>query len=236
MLQYPRLCGLSVLVAAATAMAGCSSTTPNPNLPVGAAAYDVIPAKAPSVENYLVTPGDLISVNVFGEESLSSPQIRVDEAGFIQLPLAGQIKAGGLTAPQLSSTIASALGGRYLVNPQVTVAVVEPAKRVVSVEGEVKTPGVYEIGNKFTLLSAIARAQSPTDTARLDEVLIFRTIDGKRMAARFNLKDVRSGIAPDPEIMDGDVITIGRSAARAAWQDILRAAPIFNAFVVLGSN
>ncbi|KQM14724.1 polysaccharide biosynthesis/export family protein [Novosphingobium sp. Leaf2] len=217
-------------------MAGCTSTTPNPNLPQGAAAYDVIPAKAPSPANYVIAPSDVLNVNVFGEDGLSNPQVRVDEAGYVQLPLVGQIKAAGMTAPELSSQIATKLGSRYLIDPQVTVAVTEPAKRIVSVEGEVKTPGVYEIDNNFTLLSAIARAQSPTQTARLSEVIIFRTIDGKRMAARFNLKDIRSGIAPDPEVLNGDVITVGLSGIKQTWQDILRAAPIFNAFVLLSSN
>jgi polysaccharide export outer membrane protein len=168
--------------------------------------------------------------------ALSKSQLLVDNAGFVQLPLAGQIKAAGLTVGGLSNAITTSLGGRYLVDPEVSVSVVQPAKRYVSVEGEVKAPGVYEIDTDFTLLSAIARAQSPTDTARLNEVLVFRTINDRRMVARFNLKDIRGGIAPDPEIMNGDVVTIGRSAVRAAWQDILRAAPIFNAFVVLGNN
>lgn len=235
MLQLPKVHGLTALVVIA-ALGGCTTTTPNPDLPRGEAAYDVIPAKAPSAPNYVLVPGDILSVDVFGEDEISKPQLLVDNSGFVQLPLAGQIKAGGLTAVELSRAIADKLSNGYLVSPQVSVSVVVPAKRFVSVEGDVKSPGVYEIGGNFTLLSAIARAQSPSETARLDEVLIFRTINGKRMAARFNLKDIRTGIAPDPEIVDGDVVAVGRSAARAAWQDILRAAPIFNAFVVLSNN
>jgi len=234
-LQFPKVYGLTALVSAAI-LAGCTTTTPNPDLPGGDAAYQVIPAKAPSAESYILSAGDILAVDVFGEENLSKPQLLVDSAGFVQLPLAGQIKAAGMTANELSNTIAANLGRQYLVNPQVSVSVTQPAKRFVSVEGEVKQPGVYEVTEKFTLLSALAKAQSPTDTARLDEVIIFRTTDGQRMAGRFNLKDIRTGLAPDPEIMDGDVVTIGRSAVRAAWQDILRAAPIFNAFVVLSNN
>jgi polysaccharide export outer membrane protein len=233
--QFPKVHGLIALVAAA-ALSACATTTPNPDLPQGAAAYEVIPAKAPTLENYILVPGDTLAVDVFGEAALSKSQLLVDNAGFVQLPLAGQIKAAGLTVGGLSNAITTSLGGRYLVDPEVSVSVVQPAKRYVSVEGEVKAPGVYEIDTDFTLLSAIARAQSPTDTARLNEVLVFRTINDRRMVARFNLKDIRGGIAPDPEIMNGDVVTIGRSAVRAAWQDILRAAPIFNAFVVLGNN
>lgn len=233
--QFPVVKGLTVMVAA-TALAACSTITSNPALPQGEAAYQIIPANAPSPESYLVVPGDVLTIDVFGEADVSKPQILVDSAGKVQIPLAGEFKASGLTTTQLASQIAGKLGSRYLVNPQVTVAVLQPAKRYVAVEGDVKTPGVYEIGDKFTLLAALARAQSPSETAKLNEVIVFRTIGGQRMAARFNLKDIRGGLAPDPEIMDGDVVTIGRSPAKSAWQDILRAAPIFNAFIMLSNN
>lgn len=91
-------------------------------------------------------------------------------------------------------------------------------------------PGVYKIERSATLLSAIARAESPTRVARLSDVVVFRNVDGKRMAARFDLEQVRSGRAPDPQIFGGDVVVVGFSRGKAGWRDLLQAAPLFNIF------
>jgi len=128
--------------------------------------------------------------------------------------------------------VTAVLGRKYLKNPQVAISVDEAAPRFVSVEGEVKVPGVYELTSNTTLLGALARAQSPLVTAKLDQVVIFRTINGQRMAARFDLKDIRGGVSPDPIVMDGDVVVVGFSKIKGLWQDFLRTAPIFNAFAV----
>jgi polysaccharide export outer membrane protein len=125
------------------------------------------------------------------------------------------------------------LGQRYIRNPQVSVAVAERAKSNFAVEGQVNEPGVFEADASTTLLAALARAKSPTKTAKLDEVLVFRSIDGKRLGARFDLNEVRSGRAADPQIIGGDTIVVGYSEARGRWQDILAAAPLLNLFYVL---
>jgi len=227
-----KISGLSVLLYSSV-LAGCTSTiTPNPDMPVGQAAYQTIPATIPAPTVYAIAPKDVLQVRVFGEPDLSVEKARVDEAGFIQLPLAGQVKAAGRSAPEVTSEITGILGRKYLKDPQVVVAVDEPAPRLVSVEGEVKVPGSYELSSNTTLLGALARAQSPLVTAKLDQVVIFRTINGQRMAARFNVKDIRGGISPDPIIMDGDVVVVGFSKIKGLWQDFLKMAPIFNAFAV----
>ncbi|WP_159977467.1 MULTISPECIES: polysaccharide biosynthesis/export family protein [unclassified Novosphingobium] len=226
---------LGVLLAG-SALAGCSTVSKNPDLPVGNAAYDVVPATIPVPTAYAIVPKDKLAVRVFGEPDISSDELMVDEVGFIQVPLIGTVKAAGRSAPDVSTEITARLRERYIVDPQVAVSVKEFALRFVSVEGEVKKPGVYEIDGRATLLSAIARAESPEPTAKLDEIVLFRTINGERMAARFNLKDIRSGLAPDPMIVDGDVVMVGYSGIKGLWQDVLRAAPIFNAFVVLARN
>lgn len=231
-----RSLGFATLLTSVVMVAGCTSVTNNPNLPRGAAAYDVIPATIPAPTAYTINPEDTLSVNVFGEPDLTFDKMYVDDAGFIQFPLVGQIKAAGKTPQETSKAIAAVLGRKYLVNPQVTVSVVEAAPRYVSVEGEVNKPGVYQIDYNTTLLSAIARAESPTYTAKLNEVVILRTINGQRMAARFNLKDIRGGVSPDPIVKDGDIVMVGYSGKRGLWQDILKAAPIFNAFAVISTR
>ena len=201
-------------------------------VPTGEAAYAIVPPADPQAErgSYIIVPEDTLAVLVYLEEDLSNDNLRVNEKGNIQLPLIGTILAAGRSPTQLADEIQARLG-HYLVEPEVTVTVKEAAGRFVTVEGQVRKPGVYEIGREDTLLSAIARAESPTDVAKLDEIVVFRTIEGERRAARFDLRDVRAGLAPDPRIVAGDVVVVGFSAMRGAWQDFLKAAPIFNAFI-----
>lgn len=226
-----------VLIVAASGLTGCASTsTGNPKMPAGAAAYDVVPVTIAAPSVYTIAPRDILQVRILGEPDLSVDRARVDDAGFIQLPLAGPIKAAGLSASELTGEVKALLGQRYLRDPQVAVSVDDAAPRFVSVEGEVKAPGSYELVGDVTLLGALARAQSPLVTAKLDEVVIFRVINGQRMAARFNLKDIRGGVSPDPIIMNGDVVVVGYSRIKGLWQDVLKMAPIFNAFAVVATR
>lgn len=202
-------------------------------LPAGPAAYELMPPADPNAPrtSYVIVPNDILNLQVFQEPDLSNDKLQVDNVGNIQMPLIGEIQAAGRSPPVLAADIASRLRERYIVDPQVVVSVAEQAKRFVSVDGQVEKPGVYEVEREDTLLSAIARAESTTDVASLNEVVVFRTINGQRMAARFDLRDVRAGTAPDPQILGGDVVVVGFSSLKGAWRDFLKAAPAFNVFV-----
>lgn len=223
-------------IAAGSTLTGCASTASNPNLPQGAAAYEVIPQTVPVPTAYPVRPKDKLTLRVFNEPDISQDELRVDDVGMIQVPLIGSVKAEGRSVDELSSDIASRLGRRYLKDPRVAVSVKQAAPSYVSVEGEVKKPGVYEIDGRTTLLAALARAESPTITAKLNEIVVFRTIKDQRMVARFNLKEIRVGLTPDPMILDGDVVMVGYSRSKGLWQDILKTTPIFNAFALVATR
>lgn len=217
---------------AVTLAAGCTTMNEPKNLPSGQTAYDVVPATdaAAKPQAYRIGAGDVLSVQVFQEPELSSDKIQVDDVGRIQLPLAGDILVAGLTAPELSAVVAERLGRTYIRHPQVVVSVLATREQSVAVEGEVKMPGVYKVTPADTLLSSIARAQSPTNVAKLDQVIIFRTVNGRRMGARFDLKEIRAGNAPDPQVLGGDVIVVGYSSLKGVYRDILQAAPLLNVF------
>lgn len=221
---------------ASSLLAGCSTSNVNPNLPQGSAAYDTIPATIPVPTAYSIRPKDILTLRVFGEPDLSQDDLRVDDVGVIQVPLVGPLLAKGRSSDEISHQIRDSLAKRYLVDPKVSLSVKEAAPSYVSVEGEVEKPGVYQMQGRTTLLAALAQAESPTLTAKLDEVVIFRTIDDKPMAARFNLKDIRVGNSPDPMIVDGDVVMVGFSRSKGLWQDVLKTAPFFNAFAVLSTR
>lgn len=229
-----RLC---CVLGPALMLAGCQPSL-NSQLPVGPGAYDAIRIPADvTPTGYLLRPGDKLAVTIFQEEDLSQDDILIDEAGTISLPLIGDMQAAGRSPGQLSRAIEAAYGGRYLRDPQANVVLVEARPRTVSVEGEVKNAGVYEIEPGYTLLSALALAGSPSDRAKLDEVLIFRTVDGQRLGGRFDVTEVRAGRMDDPQLVPGDVVVVGYSRARSLYRDVLTIMPgVLGSFVALTNN
>jgi len=215
------------------ALAACQSSRPL-DLPRGAAAYAIVPAAtapaAPAAR--IIRPGDTIAVQVFREPELSAPKLVVDELGYVPLPLLGQVHAAGQTPAQLREVIAGQLGQRYLRHPQVTVAVTDVLPVTVAVEGQVRTPGVFAVGANETLLTAVARAGSPAAEAKLNEVVVFRTVEGRRMGAVFDLADIRAGRAPDPPLVDGDRVVVGFSQVQGGLRQFLQVAPLIGLFTL----
>lgn len=223
---------LIAILLAVLVLAGCGLKQPPNTLPAGEAAYAVFPNTEAWPDQDRIRIGDRLSVRVLGEPELTSDAYVVDSRGNIQVPLAGEVVAAGRNAAELRDDLVRRLGARYIRDPQVAVMVAERKRTTFTVEGDVKEPGVFEAVPGTTLLSAIAQARSPIETAKLDEVMIFRVVDGKRLGARFNLDDIRRGRAPDPPVLAGDTIVVGRSSLKDAWRQFLQAAPAFNLFYI----
>lgn len=219
-----------VILPATLLLAGCFS--PSADLPRGPDAYRLIPTAAESggAQEYRIGVLDTLSIRVFQEPELSFDEVSVNAAGTFNYPFVGEVAAAGKTPIELSRELEAGLGTRFIRNPQVVVGVVSSAAQRVTVDGQVVEPGVYEIAGTSSLVEAIARAKGLQFTGVDDEVIVFRNIDGQRFGAVFDLKQIREGKAPDPEILGGDRIVVGYSAVRGAYQDFLRAAPILNAF------
>ena len=157
---------------------------------------------------------------------MSLDEIAIDNAGNLALPLIGDVRAAGLTASDLSAALERAYGARYLRNPRAAVSLAKSRVMTVSVEGQVNQPGVYPWSEGDTLLTALAQARSPTDVARLDQVIVFRTVEGQRYGGRFDLQAIRGGRMPDLRLLPGDVVVVGHSAVRETYRDILQTAPL----------
>jgi polysaccharide biosynthesis/export protein len=212
-------------------LAGCGEQMTT-DLPRASQAYETFPAQIGTAPiAYRIGPLDVLAINVFQEPELTFEKIEVDAGGSLDFPLIGSVQAAGRTASELSDVIAERLNAQYLRNAQVTVRVSSSVSQNITVEGNVVEPGVYEIpGGSTTLLQAIARAKSPTRTAKTSEIAVFRMVEGQRMGAVFDLNEIRQGRAPDPELRGGDVVVVGFSAAKGAFRDFLTAAPLFNIF------
>lgn len=179
---------------------------------------------------YRLGPTDVIAVNVFNAQELST-EAMVDAGGGILLPLVGSVQAVGKTPGELSDEIADKLRGRFIKDPQVVVNVKEARARTVTVDGAVKQPGIYPVVGHMSLQQAIATARGASELADTDRVILFRTIDGQRMAALYDLDDIRSGRVEDPQIFGRDIVVVGESGTRRFLKDTQMAIPVFARFV-----
>lgn len=219
---------IAVLLGCA-AVAGC--TTPvAPTVKQGQDAYQVAQPQTETKlpQAYKIGEGDELSLAVFGEPDLSAMKLVVDEAGRIQVPLVGSVMVAGMSPDEATNAIQTQLAARYLRDPKVTLNVIAAAEKLVSVEGQVNHAGSYPITPNTTLLGAVAMAQSPTRIAKLDETMLFRIVNGQRMVARFDIKRIRAGIDPDPQVFAGDVIVVGFSQSKSAYRDIISMAGLLN--------
>src|ERR1700761_1309878 len=128
-----------------------------------------------------VGPDDLLAVSVYDSPELTRT-VRVDAGGNIRLPmLKDPIQVQGMVPSQLESAVAKALiRGKVLVDPVVTVTIVEYQSRPVNVVGAVKSPLVFQATHPVPLLDAIARAGGMREDAGSD-ILVSRQVvrDGK---------------------------------------------------------
>jgi polysaccharide biosynthesis/export protein len=204
-----------------------SAATVSDNLTVPSSADRLATAR-----EYRLGPTDKLSVQILGVQELDRT-VQIDSSGAVTLPLIGAIPAAGETTNSLAGKIAEAYSERYLQNPQVTVSLTEAISQQVLVDGAVTNPGQYQVSGGSTLMAAIANARGVTDTAKLDQILLFRTTNGQRMVARFNLADIRGGRAVDPPVFANDAIIVGSGTGRLGVRDLLLLTPVVGAFAVL---
>lgn len=173
---------------------------------------------------YRIGPSDLLAVTVFQVADLNR-EVRVNNAGQVSLPLIGGVDVAGRTVGDAEQEIAARYQGRYLQNPQVSVFVKEFSSQRVTVSGAVKKPGIYPMSSRLTLLQSIALAEGFSDIGSLRNVLVFRTIDGERKYARFDVAAINDGEDPDPEIYGDDLIVVDTSAGKVTLKTLVMLAP-----------
>ena len=128
---------------------------------------------------YLLSPVDKLTISVYGQPDLQSEQ-RISDAGTVSIPLLGEIIIGGLTVSETQRKIEAALiSERYLVRPVVTISIEEFSPKVVTVLGEVESPGSIKIPdgrNGLSVQVAIAEAGGFTGAANKNEVQLQRAV------------------------------------------------------------
>ena len=149
--------------------------------------------------DYLLGSGDRISITVYDEPDLTI-NVKINKSGVISFPFLDDIQVVGLSTKSLEKKISTGLLGDYLVDPQVTVSIVE--YRPFFIHGQVNRPGGYPYQDDLTLDKAIAIAGGLASRASKTEWKITRIVDGKTVTM---LGNVATLINPD------DIIEIEQS-------------------------
>ena len=182
------------------------------NPPAAPAPPAAPPAAAPAkAMDYEVGPGDVLEVNVFGNDDLSRiPTVQTN--GAISLPLLGEVQVAGLTVGEVQRKITNLLAKDYLVNPQVEVKVREYQSQFVSVVGEVNTPGRKPIRGRMRLIDALVESGGFKPNASA-EVLITRidgTFDGDKRSMLVRISGAataQDAVNLELPLRNGDILT-----------------------------
>lgn len=221
-------------------LAACGHTTPLGGPAVEVSGLDGLPSptredRVSSARPYLVGPYDKLRIDVFGVPELQR-EVQIDASGRLSFPLAGVIEASGKTPDEIAALIRERLSGQYVRDPQVTVNLAETVSQMVTVDGQVKRPGLYPVLGRMTLMRAIATASGTDEFAKLDDVVIFRQVNGQQMAGLYNLQGIRRGNYSDPEIYANDVIIVGTSEARRMFKDIIQGSSLITTPLILATR
>jgi polysaccharide export outer membrane protein len=166
-----------------------------------AAAAAAAATSSPStLSSYKLGSGDLITIRVLGEDDLKREKIRLSDAATISFPVLGEIRVKGMTVGDLEEYITRGLKGRYLLDPQVTVAIEE--YRNFFVNGQVEKPGGYPFSPGLTVRKAISIAGGFKERAARDKLILIRDDDPVQSPRRADL---------DTPLMPGDVLTVETS-------------------------
>ena len=165
-------------------------------------------AEAPS-SRYKLRDGDMLDLNfTFVPEFNQTITIQPD--GFITLRAVGDLKASGLTVPELKKAVEAQYAG-VLNDPVVAIELKDFEKPYFLAQGQVQKPGKYDLRSDITVSQAVAVAGGLNEKAKHSQVLLFRRVAGDKFEVKeIDLKQVLDGkqIMTDVVIKEGDMVFV----------------------------
>ena len=176
------LIGLAMLVA-------CASDIPSVKT---LAKYEQAnPPKSESDEDYLIGPGDILSIDVWKEPELSK-QVSVRLDGNISLPLVNDIDAAGLTSKELREQLTQKYKD-FVDVPEVSVTLIESRSKRIYLLGKINRPGEYPLQKNMTIVHAISLAGGLAEWADASDIKLIRKIKGTEKTFRVDYDAIVSG-------------------------------------------
>jgi polysaccharide export outer membrane protein len=162
------------------------------------------PAQVGSANDYVVAPGDVLSISVWNQEKMSA-KVKVRQDGRITLPFLNDVDTTGKRPNELGKELEVKLK-EFILNPMVTVVTEETKPLNISVLGEVARPGQYTMESGAGLLQAFAAAGGLTDFANRERLFVLRERPSSRVRFTYDSLIRRNGSAAEFRLMNGDVI------------------------------
>lgn len=162
------------------------------------------------VGSYKINPGDVLEIFIWNEEELTRQAI-VTPDGYVSLPLAGQVKAGGKSVSQVQEGIKAALDRFLKDEPVVTVSVYQMSGNIVYVLGKVNRPGAFPVVANVDVTQALSWAGGLNAFADSNDIKVLRRQDdGSQIALDFNYAAVTKGKKLESNVIlqAGDVVVV----------------------------
>jgi polysaccharide biosynthesis/export protein len=167
--------------------------------------FQELPAQH-AVDDYVIAPGDLLSVRVFNQDNLST-RTRVRSDGKIAVPFLGDVEVRGKTPAVVSAELETSFK-KYVVSAAVTITVEEPPSTSVSVLGEVSHPGNYTVDASSGVLQALAAAGGLTDYASRSSIYVVRRSPAQRIRFTYASLTQAEGASSAFRLHAGDVVVV----------------------------
>jgi polysaccharide export outer membrane protein len=211
-------CGLALLISTVAVLAQ------QPAQKQGTEASDKLPA-ARQLTDYVLGPNDEIVVIAVDAEEISNKPMRIGVGGDINLPMAGRIRAAGMTVQQLETEIAERLKV-YVRQPQVSVNVTQFKSQPVTVLGSVRSPGVIQLEGRKTLVEVLSMAGGTLaeasskititrrkDSGPLPVASASGTDNSPYVVGEVDMRSIIDASRPEQniQILPNDVITVPRA-------------------------
>ncbi len=178
-----------------------------------AQAAATVVVSAPSSSNEVLKVNDMVRVMVYKEDDMTT-EVRISKTGDIALPLLGNVHVAGETVAEATAEIHNRLDKDYIINPQVTMTIMEYAPQLVTVLGQVEHQGQVTIPPEggLDLMGAIALAGGYSRTADPANITVVRVAGGHHQILKINAKklanDSKSAMFM---VQPGDTISVGES-------------------------
>ncbi len=194
-----------VAVLALILAGGCASTKKAPP-PAAPQAEDEGGLGEVKVSEFVLGVGDTIEISVYRNEDLKKT-VKIDPTGKIIFPLIGDIQASGKSVFSLRDEMAQKLS-RFIVSPQVSIAISGIQSQKVLVLGEVKNPGVFALDQELSLLDAVMKAGGVTNDAKLENSVLVRKKAGASEITVIDLKKIIKGgdLTSNVSLRGGDIV------------------------------
>ena len=169
----------------------------------------------------VIGPGDTVRITAYRNPDLTT-EARLSDEGKLNVPLVGEISLRGLTPDQAAKRIADRLkSGKYVLDPQITVTVVQARSRLVSILGFVNSPGRYELDGISAKISDVIAMAGGLDPNASDKIVLHPSGAGKSEPVIVDLSSIIQGDSSrNIEVRGGDSIFVPRASVVYVYGEV----------------